>query len=126
MPKHTSKSTLPESVSPGEIYLLARPRLRMSSHPHYCVVLRVERTEAIVNFMSSEEDCFDDARDVLVRESDDDFKATGLSKRTYVINSEDALVKVSLKNLFEYGGAIGRAEGRFRARIEDEIWGDRL
>jgi hypothetical protein len=114
-------------VTPGEIYLLDQPRLRKSNYPHYVIVLAVIDGEAWVNFCSSEEQQFMPERgDIMIRRSDIEFKSTGFTKDTFLINQEYARVIVAPENLFELKPrAVGYVSGRFKERIED-YFGDKL
>ena len=111
--------------TPGQIFQLDQPRLRRSTHPHYCVVLQVDATHALVNYMSSKFDLFHDERDIAIYPADPEFSASGLRFATYLICEVHGLVKVPIENLYTLGGSVGVATGRFLERIED-WWGEKL
>lgn len=120
MPRNSTKLPVP-----GEIYLLNQPRLRQSKHPHFCLVLRVEETHALVNFLSSASELFRDGQDFWLHEDDvyGEFKHTGLDKSSYLI--EGAAVQVPIANLFANGPAMGQIQGRLKAQLED-WWGEKI
>ena len=125
MPKSQRTGASQPAAKPGDIFLVDQPRLRSSTYPHYCIVIRIVANRALVNFMSSEFKLFKDDLDIAIYESDDDFKETGLRKSSYVINEEYALVDIPLSNLFTFGGPIGRVTGKLKEKIED-WWGENL
>ena len=109
----------------GEIYLLDHPRLRSSNHPHYCLVVRVNGTHAIVNFFSSKFDLFKDDKDLAIYDTDTEFVSTGLIVSSYLISEDYALVRVPFSNLFALGASVGKVTGHFKKRVE-EWWGESL
>ena len=108
------------TVKPGDIFLLAEPKLRASTHNHYIVVLRLEpRGRVLVSFLSSEAELFDEQKDILIRTTDEEFKATGLKKDTFLINQDYAHMRIPLANLFILQSErTGYVSGEFKKRIE--------
>ena len=115
------------NVLPGDVYLLKEPKLRGSPKNHYCVVLRVQKDGAVINFLSSEPDLFDEQKDLLLRQTDPEFSTTGLPPRDcFYINQDYAIQLVPIQNLFALKPSrVGYISGEFKKRIED-LFGDKL
>jgi hypothetical protein len=112
---------LEPAPKPGDIYELIVPKLRRSKHRHPVLFIRVSAAMATFVFLSSEFSLYTTKKDFAIRiknADSEDFKKTGLSKSSYLIDAEvyfDVLL-----SQFE-GIYLGKIGGELKARIEDLV-----
>ena len=114
---------LTPSPKSGDIFELSLPKLRQSGHRHPAIFLRASTTHATFTFLSSEFSLCREGKDFPIRKEDEDvaeFSATGLTKSSYLIDSEVEF-DVPLANFS--GKYRGRISGNLKLRIED-WWGE--
>ncbi len=92
-------------VAPYDI-VLAAVAVGESDDPRRCIVLRVKPDGVIVLPCSAQLDLIDENRDFLVRDDRPEFRETGFTKTSYVMNRDPAFVEQSLVKK-RYGSLTG-------------------
>jgi hypothetical protein len=85
------------------------------------LLLRVEGTEAAVNFISSEFQLFRPDKDLAIYEEWEEFRATGLERSSFLIDGETVQVQLAALK----GVPLGRVGGALKKLVED-WWGEAL
>ena len=101
-------------AKPGDIYLLKNARLGSCLDARPCVVLAVHGDKALVCYLSAQFDCAKSGNVTLLR-TDPEFAASGLKKDSYIPDYRE--IQISIDALTP-GMRLGKATGRFKAKIE--------
>src|SRR5476649_1429749 len=102
-------------LAAGQIYFIPKVDLGKANNGRPCLVLRASNHDATVCFFSTKIE-YRERGEVVILDTDTDFKASGLRASSYIVDDLPQDVRLEY---FKGAKLLGRATGDFKKRVED-------